>query len=98
IELKVAALTVLSLGESLAFVGAIRSAPSERLRTYDELRAHLTPGARAYWDTHRLGVADGVLNTGVTERFIRTVVRMLRLAVHPRARIERMLASNTLDV
>ncbi len=97
-ELKVAALAVLSRSESLAFLGAVPSAPSERLRTYDELRAHLTPGARAYWDTHRLGVADGVLNTGVTERFIRTVVRMLRLAVHPRARIERMLASDTLNV
>jgi hypothetical protein len=56
---------------------------------------HLTPAALAYWDAHRLGVADGVLNAGVTECFIRMVVRMLRLAVHPRARIERMLASDT---
>jgi S-adenosylmethionine-diacylglycerol 3-amino-3-carboxypropyl transferase len=93
---QVAALTVLSRAESLAFLGAIRSASRAppRLR---ELRAHLTPAALAYWDTHRLGVAAGVLNAGVTERFIRTVLRMLRLAVHPRARIERMLASDTLN-
>jgi S-adenosylmethionine-diacylglycerol 3-amino-3-carboxypropyl transferase len=97
IELKVAALTVLSRAESLAFLGAIRSAPPERLRAYEELRAHLTPAALAYWDAHRSSIAAGVLNAGVTERFIRMVVRMLRLAVHPRARIERMLASDTLN-
>jgi S-adenosylmethionine-diacylglycerol 3-amino-3-carboxypropyl transferase len=38
-----------------------------------------------------------VLNAGVTERFIRTVIQVLRLAVHPRARVERMLACDTLD-
>ena len=97
IELKVAALTVLSRAESLAFLGAAPGPARARLAAYETLRAGLTQPALAYWDTHRLGVADGVLNAGVTERFIRTVVRMLRLAVHPRARIERMLASDTLN-
>jgi S-adenosylmethionine-diacylglycerol 3-amino-3-carboxypropyl transferase len=97
IELKVAALTVLSRAESLAFLGATPSPARARLAAYGRLRAGLSRPALVYWDTHRLGVADGVLNAGVTERFIRTVVRMLRLAVHPRARIERMLASDTLN-
>ena len=98
VELKVAALTVLSRAESLAFLGATPGSARARLAAYKRLRAGLTQPALAYWDAHRLGIADGVLNAGVTERFIRTVVRMLRVAVHPRARIERMLASDTLNV
>jgi S-adenosylmethionine-diacylglycerol 3-amino-3-carboxypropyl transferase len=98
VELKVAALTVLSRAESLAFLGATPGSARARLAAYKRLRAGLTQPALAYWDAHGLGIADGVLNAGVTERFIRTVVRMLRVAVHPRARIERMLASDTLNV
>ena len=97
IELKVAALTVLSRAESLAFIGAISCARHVRLAAYAGLRAHLTIRARAYWDAHHPSIAAGVLNAGVTEHFIRMVVRMLSLAVHPRARIERMLACNTID-
>jgi S-adenosylmethionine-diacylglycerol 3-amino-3-carboxypropyl transferase len=98
IELKVAALTALSRSGALAFLGATPAASAERLGAFDGLRALLTPQARAYWDAHRRGVADGVLNAGVTERFIRMVVRLLRMAVHPRARIARMLAADTLPV
>jgi len=97
IELKVSAVTALSKTESLAFLGAAPSAEPLRLRTYEKLRAHLTPGARAYWDAHRSSIASGVLNAGVTERFVRTVVQVLRFAVHPRARIERMLTCETID-
>jgi len=88
IELKVAALAVLSRAETLAFLGATPGSGAFRLRAYDELRAHLTPPALAYWDGHRSGIAAGVLNAGVTEHFIRMVVRVLRLAVHSRGRIE----------
>jgi len=97
IELKVSALTVLSRAQALAFLGATPSTEALRLRTYQKLRAHLTPGALVYWDTHRSSITAGALNAGVTERFIRTVVQVLRLAVHPRARIERMLTCETLD-
>jgi S-adenosylmethionine-diacylglycerol 3-amino-3-carboxypropyl transferase len=97
IELKVAALTVLPRADALAFLGAIPSAESVRLGACQELRAHLTPVALAYWDAHSTMIAAGVLNAGVTERFIRTVIQVLRLAVHPRARVARMLACDTLD-
>jgi S-adenosylmethionine-diacylglycerol 3-amino-3-carboxypropyl transferase len=97
IELKVAALTVLQRVDALAFLAAIPSAEPVRLGEYEKLRAHLTPAAVAYWDAHSAMIAAGVLNAGVTERFIRGVVRVLRLAVHPRARIDRMLACDTLD-
>jgi S-adenosylmethionine-diacylglycerol 3-amino-3-carboxypropyl transferase len=97
IELKVAALTVLSRSEALAFLGANPCAERVRLDTYDELHSHLTPEAVAYWDAHRPAIAAGVLNAGVTERFIRAVVLALRLGVHPRRRLERMLACDSLD-
>jgi len=38
-----------------------------------------------------------VLSAGVSERFIGIVVAALRLVVHPRARIERLLACRTVD-
>jgi S-adenosylmethionine-diacylglycerol 3-amino-3-carboxypropyl transferase len=97
IELKVAALTVLSRAESLAFLGAIACARRVRLAAYDELRAHLSLRARGYWDANRSDISDGVQNTGVTERFIRAVVRVLRATVHSRARIDRMLAAETIE-
>ena len=97
IELKLAALTVLSRAESLALLGVTQSSALARLDTYEELRAHLTPEAIAYWDARRGAVAGGVLNAGVTERFIRGVILALRVFVHPRARVERMLACESLD-
>ena len=97
IELKLAALTALSRAETLALLGATPGSPAFRLRVYGELRARLTPPALAYWDAHRSAIAAGLLNAGVTEHFIRMVVRVLRLAVHSRGRIERMLACDTLD-
>ena len=53
IELKLAALTVLSRAESLALLGVTQSSALARLDTYEELRAHLTPEAIAYWDARR---------------------------------------------
>ena len=97
IELKLAALTGLSRAESLALLGVTESTALERLDAYEALRACLTPEAIAYWDTRRSAVAGGVLNAGVTERFIRGVILALRVFVHPRARIERMLACESLD-
>jgi S-adenosylmethionine-diacylglycerol 3-amino-3-carboxypropyl transferase len=97
IELKVAALAGLSRAEALAFLGATPSPARARLEAYEQLRTGLTAPALAYWDARRPGVAAGVLDAGVTERFIRMVVRVLRLAVHPRARLERMLSADTLN-
>src|SRR4030095_8865519 len=92
IELKLAALTVLARAESLALLGVTESSALARLDAYEALRARLTPEAIAYWDARGRAVAGGVLNAGVTERFIRGVILALRVFVHPRARVERMLA------
>ena len=97
IELKLAALTVLSRADSLALLGVTRSTVPARLDAYGKLRAHLTPEAIAYWDAQGRAVVGGVLNAGVTERFIRGVILALRVFVHPPARVERMLACESLD-
>ena len=94
VELKTAA-TTLGARDAIGFLGAL---PSPRRReTYASLRNALTPAARRYWDSRAGQVDAGVIGVGVSERFIGAVVGALKLAVHPRARIERLLACRTLD-
>lgn len=97
IELKLAAVSALSREETLAFLGAAEAPARDRLETYLRLRPRLTNGARAYWDARSPLVDAGVLGAGVTERFIRLLVLALRVLVHPRARLERMLASESVE-
>ncbi|HKO15700.1 MAG TPA: DUF3419 family protein [Gemmatimonadaceae bacterium] len=97
IELKLAALTVLSREEALAFLGASPCTAWARLAAYQELRAYLTPGAQEYWHAHRPAIAAGVLTAGVTERFIRGVTLALHVFVHSHARVQRMLACDSPD-
>jgi S-adenosylmethionine-diacylglycerol 3-amino-3-carboxypropyl transferase len=97
IELKLAAIAILSREESLAFLGARDCGPRDRVDAYAELRRRLTWHARTYWDAHLPAIVAGVLGAGVTERFIRNVVLALRLFVHPRSRIERLLACDSID-
>ena len=96
VELKLAALRHLPWREAAAFLGAIPMDARERARRYDEVRPLLGPAARAWWDGRPRDIARGVLNTGVSERFIALVVAAVRLAVHPRGRIERLLACRTI--
>lgn len=94
VELKAAA-TSLGARAAVAFLGAL-PAP-DRLGTYGALRGALGGAAREYWDARWRAVARGVLRAGVSERFIGTVVGALRLAVHPPARVARLLACRSLD-
>jgi S-adenosylmethionine-diacylglycerol 3-amino-3-carboxypropyl transferase len=93
VELKAAAAS-LGARHAIAFLGAQPSA--RRRKTYLSLRNALTPTARRYWDHRARAVEAGVLGVGVSERFIGTVVAALLLAVHPRARVERLLACRTI--
>jgi len=93
VELKTAAAS-LGAREAVAFLGAL---PSMRRRaTYASLRTALTPAARRYWDDRPRMVDAGVLRAGVSERFIGGVVAALLFAVHPRSRVERLLACRTI--
>jgi S-adenosylmethionine-diacylglycerol 3-amino-3-carboxypropyl transferase len=93
VELKAASAS-LGARDAVAFLGAHPSA--RRRATYASLRDGLSPAARRYWDDRSRAVDAGVLGAGVSERFIGAVVAALRLAVHPRARVERLLACRTI--
>ena len=97
VELKLAAVSALARDETLAFLGATDALSRDRLDTYVRLRGSVTAAARSYWDA-RLAVVDaGVLGAGVTEHFIRMLVRVMSVLVHPRSRLERMLASESIE-
>lgn len=97
VELKLLAVRLLPQADALAFLGAQPGRPDWRVRSYAGLAPGLTPAARAYWDLHHRAIAGGLLNAGVTERFIRLVVAALRLTVHSRARISRLLACRSVE-
>ena len=97
VELKAVAVAALDREEAVRFLGG-RPAPSaERLSAYEDLRPGLSSFAAAYWDGRKATVADGVLNAGVTERFVKAVVLVVRTAIHPPSRIRRLLACATVE-
>ena len=97
VELKALAVATLDAAEAVGFLGGWPVPSAERLATYDRLRERLSPFARAYWDDRGATVADGVLGAGVTERFVKAVVLVVRALVHPPSRIRRLLACRTLE-
>ncbi len=97
IELKLAAVASLPYDALLGALGGSKSPRAERVDAYAALRRRLSPAARGYWDARRSTIERGVLDAGVTERFIRGVVTALQLFVHPRSRIERLLACSSID-
>ena len=96
VELKLAALCELPAGRARAFLGATRETPDARAATWRLLRNRLSPAACAWWDARDSAIRRGVLGAGVTERFIRMLVRVMRLAIHSDHRIRRLLACRSL--
>ncbi|MGQ0743835.1 MAG: DUF3419 family protein [Acidimicrobiales bacterium] len=97
VELKALAVGELGHEEATAFLGGHGARPEQRRRAFSRLAPGLSPAARSYWSLHSRAIDKGVLGSGVTERFIATVVAALRTGVHPTGRIERMLAAPTLE-
>ena len=97
VELKVAAVCRLERLNAVSFLGGTPAPPGRRVAWYRELRGDLTPGARAYWDARAALVTRGVLDAGVSERFIGLVCWLVRYLVHGPARVERMLACGAVD-
>jgi len=91
-ELKAAAIASLGPSGAAAFIGG--SSASDRLDVYQKLRPSLSSGAQAYWDAHGSWIKAGVLNAGVTERLMRVIARSVRLFVHSRASVARLLAQS----
>ena len=97
VALKAAAVQSIDRENLFAFLGSGAMHPAVRLVNYAGLRRLLDRDAAAYWDANREMVARGVLNAGVSERFIRLVARVVRALVHPESRIDRLLACHSLE-
>jgi S-adenosylmethionine-diacylglycerol 3-amino-3-carboxypropyl transferase len=97
VELKVAALRWLTMPEILSFFGVARGAPERRIRTYRTIRPLLSARATEFWDNHEELLGRGALTCGVSEQFISVVVRVVKLFIHGRRKIERLLALETLE-
>lgn len=92
-ELKAVAVAQLGPAAAAALIGGA-TADADRLEIYQKVRPALSPGAQAYWDARSSAIRAGILNAGVTERLMRVIVRSVRLFVHDRGRVERLLAQS----
>ncbi|HWL39687.1 MAG TPA: DUF3419 family protein [Gemmatimonadaceae bacterium] len=97
VELKSVALRRLLTPELMSFFGVAPGTAHRRARTYDVLRPHLSSGAAVFWDNNLSLIARGVLACGVSERFIAAVVGVVKLGIHGRERIERLLSLESLE-
>ncbi len=97
VELKVAALRSLTMPEIMSFFGVARGTHERRMRTYKTIRPLLSERAAAFWDAHQDLLGRGALACGVSEQFISAVVKVVKLFIHGRRRIERLLALETLE-
>jgi S-adenosylmethionine:diacylglycerol 3-amino-3-carboxypropyl transferase len=97
VELKVVALRRLLNPELMSFLGVAPGTARRRARTYAVLRPHLSDEAVKYWDRNEALIGRGVLNCGVSERFIAAVVGVVKLAIHDRGRIERLLSLESIE-
>lgn len=97
VELKLAAVSGLAATEATRLLGGWPAPPAWRWSTYQQLRTSLTPAAQAYWDARRGPIEAGVIASGVSERFIGVVMRVVRTAIHPPSRVRRLLACRTLE-
>lgn len=97
VELKVAALRSLTMPEIMSFFGVARGTPERRMRTYKTIRSFLSERAAEFWDAHQELLGRGALACGVSEQFISAVVKVVKLFIHGRRKIERLLALETLE-
>jgi S-adenosylmethionine-diacylglycerol 3-amino-3-carboxypropyl transferase len=95
-EFKAVAVARLGPRQATAVLGGSPAAPGERARGYQRIRPHLSASARAYFDARLTLVTDGILNAGATERLMRLIARAISRLVHPRERMDRLLAQTDL--
>lgn len=96
-ELKAVSRGLVSPWEYQGFLGAEPMLGARRARIYWALRENLSAEAVEYWDANGDLIELGVLGSGASEQFIRILARVIRSGVHPRSRIERLLACRSLE-
>jgi len=93
LELRVAAYRALEHGELLELIGSRPSA--RRAALFRRCRPLLGTDARAFWDARSGDIDAGIGAAGRLERYFAFFRRWLLPAVHPRHRVERLLAGGT---
>jgi len=93
LELKRAAAAALSHGELWAFLGLAPS--TDRLRTYESLRAALPPEVAAFWDAGSGAIAGGVTVSGRRDRLLHWVGRLIA-GIQGRRAVRDLLACRSL--
>lgn len=96
LELKWQAVSQLGPVSALQFLGGA-STLTNRWTTYCGIRDALTPDARQYWNRHIGLIRAGVLSAGVTEKLVRTFVKLLRATVHKRQTLDELFEQRDLD-
>jgi S-adenosylmethionine-diacylglycerol 3-amino-3-carboxypropyl transferase len=96
-DLKLVAVRQLERRAAIAFLGGLPAPGKQRLATYIALRDALTTAGRSYWDRQASAIRRGVLNAGVSERFISLIAWLVRHVVQTSDGVERLLACRTLD-
>jgi S-adenosylmethionine:diacylglycerol 3-amino-3-carboxypropyl transferase len=97
VELKALAISRLGAAEATRFLGGAPGSRRERRATYASLRDGLSVEARAHWDHERAAIGRGVLSCGVTERFMGFIIALVKLFIHGRRRVTKLLQSNSLS-
>jgi S-adenosylmethionine-diacylglycerol 3-amino-3-carboxypropyl transferase len=97
VEVKAAALRLLTMPEIMSFFGLARGTPERRSRTYWTIRPLLTPAAAEYWDDHQRLLGRGALTCGVTEQFVAALAKVVRLFIHGPRTVDRLLSLGSLD-
>jgi S-adenosylmethionine-diacylglycerol 3-amino-3-carboxypropyl transferase len=95
LELRVAAYRELAHGEMLEMLGSVPS--RRRGALYRRCRALLSADARGFWDARPGDIDAGAGAAGRFERYLALFRERILPLVHPRRRIERLLASGTRD-
>ena len=96
-DLKASAVATLEPGEAIGFLGGGPMDSADRRAAYELVGPKLGRAAKDWWDSHPAPIDKGVLNAGVTERFIGGVMATVKKAIHPPDRIARLFACQTLD-
>jgi S-adenosylmethionine-diacylglycerol 3-amino-3-carboxypropyl transferase len=95
LALRIAAYRTLEHGELLELIGSTSS--DRRPALYARCRGGLPADARAFWDAHPEQVAAGIGAAGKFERYFRTFRQWVVPLIHPRRRVDQLLADKPLD-
>ncbi len=79
LDLKMAAFRELEYEQLLAFVGVWNA--SNRQETYQQLRPHLAPASRAFWDAHIEKIRVGIIHSGRYEKYMGLLRKLLRVLI-----------------